>query len=156
MSQINAALASRAPATSEYERGRQDFAEQAAHMIDINRRPWDERTSTEIAEAIRTLAATSGTPAEHNPARAPHNKFASLWCDACPRPTSGTPATPLTASNQRMWDLLRYQRADLLSAELITMDEYDELAKDHAAVKRLEDYDALKAQAAAPGGKEPK
>ena len=85
-------LASRAPATSEYERGRQDFAEQAAHMIDINRRPWDERTSTEIAEAIRNLAATSGTPAEHNPARAPHNKFASLWCDACPRPTSGTPA----------------------------------------------------------------
>jgi hypothetical protein len=35
---------------------------------------------------------TSGTPAEHDPARAPHNKFASLWCDACPRPTSGTPA----------------------------------------------------------------
>ena len=43
---------------------------------------------------IIALAATSGTPAEHNPARAPHNKFASLWCDACPRPTSGTPAPP--------------------------------------------------------------
>lgn len=44
-------------------------------------------------------------------------------------------------TNQRMWDLIRYQRAELHEAGLITDDEYAELAKDHAAVKRLEDYD---------------
>lgn len=73
------------------------------------------------------------------------------WCQDENCSGLGCPAAPveaagLTASNQRMWDLVRYQRSHLLEAELITMDEYDELAKDHAAVKRLEDYDELAAK----------
>lgn len=39
---------------------------------------------------------------------------------------------------QRLWDLVRYMRAELLAKELITIDEYTELAMDHAAVARLE------------------
>lgn len=46
--------------------------------------------------------------------------------------------------NQRVWDLLRYQRSDLLDANLITLDEYDNLADDHSAVARLESYDAMR------------
>jgi hypothetical protein len=46
---------------------------------------------------------------------------------------------------QRMWDLLRYERACLLDNELITEDEYAELAQDHAAVARLEADDAARA-----------
>lgn len=43
--------------------------------------------------------------------------------------------------NQRMWDLIRFCRGELHSEDLITDEEFCELAKDHAAVKRLEDYD---------------
>lgn len=50
-------------------------------------------------------------------------------------------AGELTSRNQRMWDLVRYQRSELHVAELITDDEYAELAIDHPAVKRLENYD---------------
>lgn len=46
--------------------------------------------------------------------------------------------------NQRMWDLVRFMRADLHNDGLITDEEYTELAQDHAAVKRLEDYDVLR------------
>jgi hypothetical protein len=60
-------------------------------------------------------------------------------------------AETLTASNQRMWDLIRYERMDLHQQGLISDEEYAELAKDNAAVKRLEDYDAaLAAQAPNP------
>ena len=45
-----------------------------------------------------------------------------------------------------MWDLVRYCRATLLTDELITMDEYGELAEDHSTVKRLEGYDKLRAE----------
>ncbi len=48
---------------------------------------------------------------------------------------------PLKEDTQRLWDLVRYQRAALYTAELITNDEYAELAQDHAAVRRLEGYD---------------
>lgn len=48
----------------------------------------------------------------------------------------------LRADTQRLWDLVRYQRAELYAASLITDEEYAELASDHAAVKRLEAYDA--------------
>lgn len=60
------------------------------------------------------------------------------------------PAAPgggyVTLTNQRMWDLVRHQRSELLQEGLITEDEYAELAQDHAAVKRLEDYDELAAK----------
>lgn len=46
--------------------------------------------------------------------------------------------------NQRQWDLIRFCRQELLSEILITEDEFDELAKDHAAVQRLEDYDEIR------------
>jgi hypothetical protein len=49
---------------------------------------------------------------------------------------------PLSKDTQRMWDLLRYFRADLHAEDLITDAELFELAADHAAVKRLEKYDA--------------
>lgn len=49
-------------------------------------------------------------------------------------------------THQRMWDLIRYQRQELHTAGLITDDEYGELAQDHPAVKRLEDYDKLAAR----------
>jgi hypothetical protein len=48
--------------------------------------------------------------------------------------------------NQREHDLVRYQRQELYRANLITEDEYADLAKDHAAVRRLEDYDVLRAK----------
>jgi hypothetical protein len=48
--------------------------------------------------------------------------------------------------NQRMWDLVRQQRMELLQAELITREEYALLAQDHAAVPRLESYDDLRRQ----------
>jgi hypothetical protein len=51
--------------------------------------------------------------------------------------------------NQRQWDLIRYQRSELHTAGLITDDEYAELAKDHAAVQRLEDYDAVRTELSA-------
>lgn len=43
--------------------------------------------------------------------------------------------------HERMWDLIRHQRAELLAARLITDEEYARLAEDHAAVERLENYD---------------
>ena len=54
----------------------------------------------------------------------------------------------LQKRNQREQDLIRYCRSDLHDANLITDDEYVELAKKHDAVKRLEDYDALRAELA--------
>lgn len=48
--------------------------------------------------------------------------------------------------NQRLYDLVRHQRMELHEAELVTDEEYIKLAKDHSAVARLEDYDAIKAQ----------
>ena len=47
-------------------------------------------------------------------------------------------------TNQRLFDLVRYMRAELLTAELISYDEYYELAVEHAAVARLEDYDGIR------------
>jgi hypothetical protein len=85
---------------SECERGRRDrvtpkmmsevFAQSVNATDSGHEHLYDHRIAAELLNKM--LAATSGTPAEHNPARAPHNKFASLWCDACPRPASGTPA----------------------------------------------------------------
>jgi hypothetical protein len=48
--------------------------------------------------------------------------------------------------NQRMFDLVRYMRSELHTAGLITDDEYAELAQEHSAVKRLEDYDVAVAR----------
>lgn len=42
---------------------------------------------------------------------------------------------------QRLWDLVRYMRSELHEKQLVTDDEYFELAKDHAAVARLEQDD---------------
>ncbi len=52
----------------------------------------------------------------------------------------------LLAQNQRLHDLVRYKRSELLSDDLISMDEYAELAQDHAAVARLESYDGALAK----------
>lgn len=46
---------------------------------------------------------------------------------------------------QRLWDLVRYMRSRLLEEELVTMDEYAELAMDNAAGKRLEADDVARA-----------
>ena len=54
----------------------------------------------------------------------------------------------LRDDSQRMWDLVRYQRDELHEANLISDDEYALLAKDHAGVKRLESYDAVRASVA--------
>lgn len=47
----------------------------------------------------------------------------------------------LESQNQRLHDLVRYKRHELFSDDLISMDEYAELAQDHPAVARLESYD---------------
>jgi hypothetical protein len=46
---------------------------------------------------------------------------------------------------QRLTDLVRYQRGPLHDTGLISDEEYAVLAGDHAAVARLEGYDALRA-----------
>lgn len=51
----------------------------------------------------------------------------------------------LKQDTQRLWDLVRYCRAVLHNANLISDDEYAALAEDHAAVERLEAYDTAKA-----------
>lgn len=45
---------------------------------------------------------------------------------------------------QRLADLVRQQRMELFTADLINEDEYAELAKDHPAVARLESYDSMR------------
>lgn len=55
----------------------------------------------------------------------------------------------MSFDNQRLFDLVRQQRMELHEVELITDEEYIELAKEHSAVARLEDYDELRAQLAA-------
>lgn len=65
-----------------------------------------------------------------------------------PEPGVTPHGAPLNASHQRMWDLLRYCRADLLNAALISTDEYDAFAMDHAAVERLETYDTARQERA--------
>lgn len=54
----------------------------------------------------------------------------------------GTKFTPMF-THQRAWDLLRFARAVLHNANLITDEEYALLAEDTEAVARLEDYDAV-------------
>jgi hypothetical protein len=44
--------------------------------------------------------------------------------------------------NQRVHDLVRFMRQELHTEGLITDEEYAQLAGDHGAVQRLEDYDA--------------
>lgn len=51
-------------------------------------------------------------------------------------------------ANQRQWDLIRQQRQELFQSDLITEEEYSELSQDHSAVKRLEDYDVIRAELA--------
>lgn len=46
--------------------------------------------------------------------------------------------------NRRLWDLVRYQRMELHDAELISDQEYADLASDHGSVKRLETYESLR------------
>lgn len=58
----------------------------------------------------------------------------------------GKPKTGLNNENQRMWDLLRYHRQLLFEDNLITRSDLLVLVQDHAAVKRLEDYDEAKAR----------
>ena len=52
--------------------------------------------------------------------------------------------TPSPFTNQRLFDLVRQQRIELRDAELISDEEYLELAKEHAAVARLENYGDLR------------
>lgn len=48
--------------------------------------------------------------------------------------------------HQRVWDLLRQQRMELLDAKLISEEEYAELAtlKPSGSPRRLETYDAIR------------
>ena len=48
---------------------------------------------------------------------------------------------PLKEDTQRLWDLVRYARSYLHEKDLISDEEYFDLALDHAAVGRLEAYD---------------
>ncbi len=57
------------------------------------------------------------------------------------------------ARTQRLTDLVRYQRQELHVAGLITDEEYFGLAKDHAAVARLESYDETRAALTAAQGR---
>jgi hypothetical protein len=45
---------------------------------------------------------------------------------------------------QRLMDLVRQQRMELLAADLITREEYAALAQEHGAVARLESYDQVR------------
>ena len=58
---------------------------------------------------------------------------------------------PATAfcDNQRLWDLLRLVRHDLFNQNAITAEEFATLVQEHPAVKRLESYDAARAELAA-------
>ena len=86
---------------SEYERGPAEmYLCEINHLILHSDQPYIFRKHPDCYGCNKYLA--HGTPAEHNPARAPHNKFASLWCDACPRPTSGRPA-PQDAAMKVAW-----------------------------------------------------
>jgi transposase len=49
-------------------------------------------------------------------------------------------------TNTRLFDLVRYSRAELHESGLITDEEYVMLASDSASVERLEDYDKLRAK----------
>jgi hypothetical protein len=46
--------------------------------------------------------------------------------------------------NQRLMDLVRHQRMELLDADLITREEYAALAQEQGAVARLESYDQVR------------
>jgi hypothetical protein len=50
----------------------------------------------------------------------------------------------------RLWELARYMRMELHTASLITDEEYAELAQDHDAVRRLEEWDAIRAAEKSP------
>ena len=52
----------------------------------------------------------------------------------------------MSALNQRLRDLVRWARGELFREGLITQDEYVELATEHGAVERLQDYDKLRAE----------
>lgn len=49
-------------------------------------------------------------------------------------------------TNQRLLDLVRYQRAELLQAGLLSEDEYVNLLSTDGGPKRLQDYDTLRQQ----------
>lgn len=49
---------------------------------------------------------------------------------------------------QRLWDLARFCRVELLDADLITTDEYAELVSDSDGRGRLETYDQLRSRVA--------
>ncbi len=52
----------------------------------------------------------------------------------------------LTATNQRLADLVRYKRHDLHNEDLISNEEYAEIVANQGAVNRLEGYDTAKAK----------
>lgn len=57
-------------------------------------------------------------------------------------------AKTLPKDQQRLYDLVRQQRSELLEAELITLEEYAVLADTNAdAPRRLESYDEVRARA---------
>lgn len=91
---------------------------------------------------------------ESKMAENPHSHIAELWrtpghprCHHCDwqhgHDACAAEMKARAEKNQRLWDLVRYQRSELHTVGLITDDEYAELAQDHPAVKRLEDYDVV-------------
>ena len=54
--------------------------------------------------------------------------------------------TRLTATNQRLADLVRYMRQELHTEGLITNEEYAEILQNPGAVNRLGGYDVIKAE----------
>lgn len=52
----------------------------------------------------------------------------------------------ITTENQRVWDLLRFCRSELHTEDLITNDEYADLAMDYKSVSRLHSYDVLRSK----------
>lgn len=66
-----------------------------------------------------------------------------------PASVAGEGAGSLLRDNQRLLDLVRQQRMELHDADLITDQEYADLAQVDGAVERLESYDAVRGQLAA-------
>lgn len=75
------------------------------------------------------------------------DKYENEAAEVCPEDQSLKETFgALRKERQRLWDLVRQQRMELFQADLITREEYAELAKDHPAVARLETYDGIRAR----------
>jgi hypothetical protein len=102
---------------------------------------FDAKITEHLWVAPAPPPADETLPAEHDPARAPHAKFASLWCDACPRPASST--TNVREAFEKWYAVYK-------DITLYIDGMQDAFEAGYNARSKERD-----AQAAAPGGKDP-